>query len=218
MAKLKYIKPLRILFIKDEETKEKIQMLNRFNPHVCESFFADEVVLVEGDTEAIILRELFLKHHPEKEIFILNTGSKNNMPFFINVLGSFKIRQHIIHDSDERFLYKNGAVIKNENGNNRANSAWTMNRTIWDAMEAAKERNSCYVRRYVSIRNFEHAHNYKHDPKKGKPLSAFEYARNININDNTISIVSQIKKIVGDIDNDTDFNQEYLEQNVREPV
>jgi len=39
-----------------EERKQQVQMINRFNPHVCEAFYADEVILVEGDTEAIVYR------------------------------------------------------------------------------------------------------------------------------------------------------------------
>lgn len=205
------------LFIKDQETKERIHMLNRFNPHVCETFFSDEVILVEGDTEAIILRELLDKHFPNREVFVLNTGAKNNMPFFVNVLASFKIKQHIIHDSDERYLYDKGVKVLNKDLTERANSAWTMNDSIWVAMEEAKSRNKCFIRRYVSIRNFEHAHGYTHDSKKGKPLSAYEYAKSIDINDNSISIVKQLNLILGVVENETDFNPKYLEENVKEP-
>lgn len=57
-------------------------MINRFNPHICESFYADKVILVEGDTETIVYRDLIKRFYPKEDIFILNTGSKNNMPFF----------------------------------------------------------------------------------------------------------------------------------------
>lgn len=205
------------LFIKDKETKDRIQMLNRFNPHICETFFSDEVILVEGDTEAIILRELLDKHYPNREVFVLNTGTKNNMPFFINVLGSFKIRQHIIHDSDERCIYEKGIAKINDDGTNSKNSAWTMNESIWNTMVKVRKHNGCFVRRYVSIRNFEHAHGYKHNSQKGKPLSAYEYAKNIDITDDSISIVEQLKCILGIIDNKIDYDQEYLDHNVIEP-
>ena len=205
------------LFVKDVETKDRVQMLNRFNPHLCESFFSDEVILVEGDTEAIITRQLLLEHFPEKEIFVVNTGSKNNIPFFINVLSNFKIKQHIIHDSDERYLYEKGVVKYNNDGEKTSNSAWTMNEKIWDAMQIASARNGCEINRYVSIRNFEHAHNYSHDSKKGKPLSAFEYAKTLDINDDSLSIVNQLKKIVGAIENDVVYDQQYLEDKVVEP-
>ncbi|HIE4545960.1 TPA: ATP-dependent nuclease [Proteus mirabilis] len=206
------------IFNKDEETKDRVQMLNRFNPHICESFFADEVILVEGDTEAIVLRELIHKHYPKKEIFVLNTGSKNNIPFFINILSNFKINQHIIHDSDERYLYENDGTIKLKNdGTPKSNSAWSINDNIWKAIENAKCRNNCSIKRYVSIRNFEHAHNYSHDPKLGKPLSAYLYAQNLDIKNNEISIVKQLKQITGDLAYDEEFTPESLDKLVQEP-
>lgn len=205
------------IFSKDEETKDRILMLNRFNPHICEVFFSDEIILVEGDTEAIVLRELLEKNYPLKEIFVLNTATKNNIPFFINILSHFKIRQHVIHDSDERYLYDNGVVqLTKEPKVPKKNSAWTLNQNIWAAIEDANTEQKL-VNRYVSIRNFEHAHNYKHDPKKGKPLSAYEYATNIDFNDNSISIVKQLKQIVGDMEIEFEFTKDELDFLVKEP-
>lgn len=57
-------------------------MINRFNPHICECFFADEVILVEGDTEAIVYRDLISRFYKSKDVFVLNTGSKANMVFY----------------------------------------------------------------------------------------------------------------------------------------
>ena len=70
------------VFQGDSEKKQLVQMINRFNPHICEAFYADKVLLVEGDTETIVYRELLSKFHPSEDIFVLNTGSKNNIPFF----------------------------------------------------------------------------------------------------------------------------------------
>ena len=168
------------VFSKDEETKDKVLMLNRFNPHICETFFSDEVILVEGDTEAIVLRGLIYEHYPNSDLFVLNTGTKNNIPFFIEVLSHFRINQHVIHDSDERYLYKDGERRLKKDGDPKANSAWTLNARIWDAMEIAKSTGAA-VQRYVSVRNFEHSHDYSHDPDKGKPLSAYEFAQNSKI-------------------------------------
>lgn len=205
------------IFAKDEETKNKVLMLNRFNPHVCETFFANEVILVEGDTEAIVLRGLISDHYPSHDIFVLNTGTKNNIPFFIEVLSHFKICQHIIHDSDERHLYSAGTIQFRKDGvTPKSNSAWTLNKSIWDTMEIAKQTGTT-IRRYVSIRNFEHSHNYKHDSEKGKPLSAFEYSKSLSITNNNISIVNFLNQIVGIIPYQNEFTQEYLEQHVVEP-
>jgi len=204
------------IFSRDEETKDRILMLNRFNPHICETFFSDEVILVEGDTEAIVLRGMLSDHYPDKEIFVLNTGTKNNIPFFIEVLSHFKITQHVIHDSDERYLYVDGEVSLKKDETPKANSAWTLNQKIWDELVTAREQ-GIVVKRYVSIRNFEHSHGYKHDSKKGKPLSAYEFAKTLDMNDPSISIVHFLKQIVGDIEYEHEFTQEFLEHTVVEP-
>ena len=205
------------VFSKDDETRDRVLMLNRFNPHICETFFSDEVILVEGDTEAIVLRGLIEEHYPDRDLFVLNTGSKNNIPFFIEVLCHFNINQHVIHDSDERYLYKDGVKrLKKDSEEAKANSAWTLNQSIWDAMEQAKESGAS-VRRYVSIRNFEHSHDYKHDTSKGKPLSAYEYAKTLKIDDNEKSIINFLKQVTGDNPYEIEYTQDYLEQTVVEP-
>ncbi|CAD2223501.1 conserved hypothetical protein [Pseudoalteromonas sp. 3J6] len=204
------------VFSKDEETKDRVLMLNRFNPHICETFFSDEVILVEGDTEAIVLRGLIYEHYPNSDLFVLNTGTKNNIPFFIEVLSHFKINQHVIHDSDERYLYTEGQRRLKKDGDPKANSAWTLNAKIWDAMEAAKSNGSS-VKRYVSVRNFEHSHDYSHDPDKGKPLSAYEFAQTLDISDEEKSIVNFLKQVAGDKPYNNEYTQEHLEEIVEEP-
>ncbi|MFT0342585.1 TOPRIM nucleotidyl transferase/hydrolase domain-containing protein [Bacteroides thetaiotaomicron] len=67
-------------------------MVNRFNPHICEAFYADKVLLVEGDTETIVYRDLLNRFFPDEEIFVLNTGSKMNIPFFLRNSHSFSYR------------------------------------------------------------------------------------------------------------------------------
>jgi predicted ATP-dependent endonuclease of OLD family len=123
---------------KNDKQKERVQMINRFNHHVCEAFYADKVLLVEGDTETIVYRDLLERFYPNEEIFVLNTGSKNNIPFFQEILTKFQINHFIIHDTDEE---------KNKKGNK--NSAWTLNKTIWDKIEDANKLKSGLARRYV---------------------------------------------------------------------
>ena len=204
------------IFGKDEETKDRVLMLNRFNPHICETFFSDEVILVEGDTEAIVLRELISNYYPDSNLFVLNTGTKNNIPFFIEVLSHFRIKQHVIHDSDYRYLYSRGTIQNKSNGQPKSNSAWTLNQTILDAIDLGKD-SGCLIQRYVCIRDFEHSHNYGHDDKKGKPMSAYEYSKSLDIADEGKNIVKFLKQIVGVLPYEAEFTQQYLEENVAEP-
>lgn len=152
------------IFAKDEERKQRVQMINRFNPHICEAFYADKVILVEGDTETIVYRDLIKRFYPEEEIFVLNTGSKNNMPFFQEILTAFRIKHCVIHDADTEL-----------NSKGKHNSAWTLNQTIWDLIEKANALEKGIASRYVHVANFENAHGYHLLSGKDKPLQAYKY-------------------------------------------
>lgn len=156
------------LFASSDEQKEMVQMINRMNPHVCEVFYADKVLLVEGDTEAIVYRHLLKKFYPHSEVYVLNTGSKMNIPFFQKILTHFRIEHYPIHDMDTEYL---------ENGNH--NPAWALNNTIWDLVEQANAVQQGLARRYVHNAYFENAHQYKLRHGKDKPLSAYKYAESI---------------------------------------
>jgi predicted ATP-dependent endonuclease of OLD family len=153
---------------RDEEQKQRVQMINRFNPHVCETFYADKVILVEGDTETIVYRDLLKNFYPQEEVFILNTGSKTNIPFFQEILTKFQINHFVIHDTDTE---------KTANGN--TNPAWTLNQKIWDNIEQANKVKTGLARRYVHITNFESAHTISVSGGKDKPLKAFQFVQNI---------------------------------------
>ena len=213
------------IFSKIDEQKNMVQMINRFDPNVCESFFADEVILVEGDTEAIVVRELLATKYPAKDIFVTNTGSKNNIPFFQKIFTHFNIKQHIIHDSDTRNIYEitvdeNGKLSYSpklkKDGNPKSNPAWALNEEIWNEVENANKKNKGLSSRYVSIYNFEVANNYIHDKEKGKPLSAYEYVKNID-NIDKPKILEFVNQIVSFENKTINYTQDELEKLVVEP-
>ncbi|WP_375708490.1 TOPRIM nucleotidyl transferase/hydrolase domain-containing protein, partial [Escherichia coli] len=63
----------------------------RFNPYICESFYADEVLLIEGPTEEIICRAYLQELPSSKNIFVLNCGTVNNIPFYQKIFSQFNI-------------------------------------------------------------------------------------------------------------------------------
>jgi predicted ATP-dependent endonuclease of OLD family len=204
------------IFAKDDDVKERVRMINIFNPHVCEAFFSDQVVMVEGDTEAIVLREYLNRFYSDNDLFVLNTGTKNNMPFFIKALSHFMIKNCVIHDSDCRYLYnKKGEALLKKDEEKRLNSAWSLNQSIWDEINEANTRTPKLSCRFVHVRNFEDAHGYKHDQAKGKPMSAFEYSKELVQGDEK-PIVSFIEKIINEGYEDL-YTPEYLEEVVKEP-
>jgi predicted ATPase len=152
------------VFRSDEDKKNRIQMINRFNPHVCESFYADKVIIVEGDTEAIVFRDLLGRFFNQYEVYVLNAGTKNNIPFFQEIFTAFNIEHCVIHDTDSRL-----------NSAGHANSAWTLNTSIWQKIEAANLKKLGLARRYVHTTNFETAHGITLSSGKDKPIKAYEY-------------------------------------------
>jgi putative ATP-dependent endonuclease of OLD family len=212
------------VFSATQELKDKVQMINRFDPNVCESFFADEVILVEGDTEAIVVRELLERKHSDKDVYVVNTGSKNNIPFFQKIFNHFHIKQHVIHDSDTRYLYtktKDGDNVTyelktNKDGTPKNNSAWTINQNIWNEIVEGNQKEERLSQRYVAIYDFESSHNYVYDKSKGKPLSAYEFANNIPL-DSDQSIISFVDTICGVKEKLTEFTPENLDELVTEP-
>lgn len=188
------------IFAKDEERKQRVQMINRFNPHICEAFYADKVILVEGDTETIVYRDLIKRFYPKEEVFVLNTGSKNNIPFFQEILTKFRIKHYVIHDMDNEI---------NENGN--ANSAWTLNKKIWELVLDANKIEDGLARRYVHNANFENAHKYNPHSGKDKPLQAYKYAQRIKRQDPIPDCLKWLDDIMGEQKILHDDN--YIEQN-----
>jgi putative ATP-dependent endonuclease of the OLD family len=215
------------VFSSSNDIKEKVQMINKFNPHICESFFSNEVILVEGDTEAIICRELLNQWAPESDIFVVNTGSKNNIPFFQKIFNHFRIKQFIFHDSDTRFVYNISVndegkysylTVLNKNGiTKKKNSAWALNEAIWDEIQNANEIVSDLAQRFVFVYNFETAHDYFYDPEYGKPLSAYLFIKNRKLGSD-ITIENFIKQIIGIQQKQTNYSQEYIEVSVKEPI
>jgi putative ATP-dependent endonuclease of OLD family len=174
------------VFAKDEDQKQRVQMINRFNPNVCETFYANKVLLVEGDTEAIVYRDLLARFHPDEEVFVLNTGSKNNIPFFQEILTAFHIEHYAIHDADSEF-----------NKDGKKNSAWVFNQKIWENVLIANTIKDGLSRRYVHVTNFETAHGITLKGKKDKPLEAFKFVQDIKREDKTPDCLKWLDDILG---------------------
>lgn len=173
------------VFRGDSEKRQRIQMINRFNPHVCESFYAKKVIIIEGDTEAIVFRDLINRFFNQFEIYVLNAGSKNNIPFFQEIFTAFHIEHCVIHDSDSRL---------NENGN--ANSAWSLNKSIWEKIMSANSKKEGLARRYVHESNFEIAHGISLRGKE-KPMKAYEFVIGLT-EDSDVPCLNYLKDLLGE--------------------
>lgn len=190
-----------------EDLKQAIYEVLRFNPHICESFYADEVILVEGPTEEIIIRGILQKINPTKDLFIVNCGTVTNIPFYQKIYRKFAIKNHVICDTDAQII---SSVDSFDNP--------TFNAGIQGSVYEQHLLNCENTPRVGGVlrihhTTFEVAHMVKEIPailqypnnavaSLGKPFNANEYWTKVlepNFTDksiNTVPIIAYLKEII----------------------
>ena len=101
------------LFEKHDEYDEKtfLRAVLDFHPTVCESLFAKQVVIVEGDTEVAVfsmidelVKKLDIRASNHKDITVVSAGGKWTIPALVKVLKGLGIQYKVIHDRDAKGL------------------------------------------------------------------------------------------------------------------
>jgi CRISPR-associated exonuclease Cas4 len=87
----------------DATDKEIFNLIYWLNPDRSELFFANKVILVEGQTDKTIIPLLasklgFFKH----EYTLIDCGSKDNMKYYIKLLNKFSIPYIVVYDKDHQ--------------------------------------------------------------------------------------------------------------------
>ena len=186
-----------------EELKQEMNELLRFNPFICESFYSDEVILIEGPTEEIILRGYLTEVEINKDLFIVNCGTVNNIPFYQKIFSKFFIKYHVICDSDS-------SIHQGDDEYNLPIFSSGIQKSIYTQFKMDKQIED-YKSGLMQFHNetFEPAHKSTSIPKHlrlpdsyndsdGKPFNANQYWKEVlspNINDNDIELVPIVKFI-----------------------
>jgi predicted ATPase len=85
------------------DVAERVRLAAEFDHERSEMFFADVVVLVEGQTERLSLPFIFraMGHDPDAEgIAIVEVGGKANLPMAATLLDQLAIPFVVVHDAD----------------------------------------------------------------------------------------------------------------------
>lgn len=188
------------------DLKEEMNEVLRFNPFICESFYADEVILIEGPTEEIISRGYLAETQCNKDIFIVNCGTVNNIPFYQRVFSKFNIKYHVICDTDTSV--QNGI----DNYSNPIFSSG-IQKTIYEKIKLDSD-NPAYNVGLLRVHNttFEPAHQHssveeilrlpEYTGSHGKPYFANKYWKEIlsaNLEHpsiDTVPIIKYLKEII----------------------
>ena len=120
-----------------DKERERLQMIRNCHPTINEFFFANKVILVEGDTEQVTFSQV-----KEERVTIINCRGKANIPMFEKILNHFGVEYIAVHDLDTPKSKRDGKFIKN--------SMWTINEKIIE--EAHKGLNGKVI---VNIPDFE---------------------------------------------------------------
>lgn len=105
----------------NENERDRLRMIRSCHPSVNEFFFADRIILVEGDTEIALFKKLL---DSNDKYHIVNCLGKANIILFQKILNHFGVKYIVIHDTD---CPKN--IV---NGSYRKNSMWTENIKIFN--------------------------------------------------------------------------------------
>lgn len=107
------------------EERDRLRMIRSCHPTVNEFFFADNVVLVEGETEHAVLNELLEMNGDSGTFHVVNCLGKANIPLFAKILNQFGSPYTILHDADSPKVKRKEKWIHN--------AMWTINQRILEA-------------------------------------------------------------------------------------
>lgn len=143
----------------EEEERIALSMIRSCNPMVNEFFFADKVLLVEGETEHLVYSALLQESEYKDKIHIVSCFGKGNIPLFAKILNHFGISYFAIHDSDNPKTKRKDKWI--------TNAMWTVNKRICD--EVSKSTNGAVT--IVQVPYFEKFY-FNEEIKGDKPYFA----------------------------------------------
>lgn len=87
----------------DLDEKKKFNLSYWINPERGELFFAKKVILVEGQTDKTIIPMIAKSLDVFRYDFtVIDCGSKDNIPLYVNLLNKFKIRYSAVYDKDHQ--------------------------------------------------------------------------------------------------------------------
>jgi len=141
--------------------KENLKLLNICDPYVHEFFFANRIIVVEGDTEYTAFSKMKLLYSDKySDLHIIRARGKTIIPSIIKILNQFTTNYAVLHDTD---------TIQTKKGTK--NPAWAINSNILDAAKREDGYNPINIIACKS--NFEQAVLLGADAYSDKPHNAF---------------------------------------------
>jgi len=123
----------------DKDDIQNMKILNYADSYVNEFFFADKVIIVEGDTEYIAFKHLAKLEN--ENVHIIRARGKSTIGTLMKILNQFNTNYDVLHDVDNHSRYTS-ATLKAQKTN---------------CTNIYKLKGDSNVRIFCSISNFENA-------------------------------------------------------------
>lgn len=178
-----------------EDERDKFQALLKFNPHLNEVFFAQQAILVEGDTEVVAFRQiaekLMVSGLLSSDVFhktsIVNCAGKPTMYVVLNVLNNFGIPYTVIHDMDITELGKNGQ----RRASSTLRQAITINYKI-EVLASVRAN-----KKFVLQHTFEAEMPETYEKGTSKSYAAYEFLKDKSLEELPLRLLQIIKSAYG---------------------
>nr|WP_264175960.1 TOPRIM nucleotidyl transferase/hydrolase domain-containing protein [Oceanobacillus halotolerans] len=123
----------------DDDDIQNMKILNYVDSYVNEFFFADKVLIVEGDTEYIAFKHLAKSEN--ENVHIIRARGKSTIATLMKILNQFNTNYDVLHDVDNHTRY----------------SYTTLKAQKTNCINIYKLKGDSEVRIFCSISNFENA-------------------------------------------------------------
>ncbi|MDQ0187853.1 ATP-dependent endonuclease [Cytobacillus kochii] len=141
----------------DDDDIKNMKILNYVDSYVNEFFFADRIIIVEGDTEYIAFKHLAKINN--ENVHIIRARGKATICTLMKILNQFNSNYDVLHDVD----------------NNPKHSLKTLKAQQTNCIKIYKQKgNNCNIRVFCSIANFENAIGIEDVPNNKKTKTIYE--------------------------------------------
>ena len=170
----------------DEDERQRLQMIRMCNPSINEFFFANKIILVEGDTEQTVLNYIKSINSKYTGIQIVNCRGKANIPMFMKILNHFGLSYTAIHDIDAPYSMRKGKKVKN--------AMWTINEKIFNESRIKNGMDNMII---ANMPDFEFQY-FKYLQSGDKPYNAICELRNVEFinSDRYVELVNILESII----------------------
>lgn len=140
----------------DDDDIRNMKILNYADSYVNEFFFADRIIIVEGDTEYIAFKHLAKQKN--ENLHIIRARGKDTIGTLMKILNQFNTNYDVLHDVD----------------NHTKHSSSTLKGQLTKCKKIFKLKEGSNIRIFCSISNFENAIDIGDVPNNKKTQTIYE--------------------------------------------